>query len=108
MVEREEIMVVPAKKWKIVSDGTSHGTKIISPSGEVVGMVQKLSIVIECGEPFVKADMSVILPQLDVDVLDSSFSNNLADCDNCTPACINGLAAQERFAKYRAEGKKEG
>jgi hypothetical protein len=68
-------MVESAKKWKIVSDGTSHGIKIISPSGELVGMVQKLTIVIECGEPCVKADMSVILPQLDIEVPESSFSD---------------------------------
>lgn len=100
-------MVEPMKKWKIVSDGTSHGTKIISPSGEAVGLVQKLSIFIECGEPFVKADMSVILPQLDVEVLDSSFSNNLADCKNCDPCCDNGAEALKRFAERHAEGKKE-
>jgi hypothetical protein len=62
-------------------------------------MVQKLTIVIECGEPCVKADMSVIFPQLDIEVPESSFSDNLSDCTGCSPPCAKGVDLLKGFMK---------
>jgi len=75
------------KKWKIVSDGTANGTKVISPDGKVLGYVQKLEINAECGEAFLTAKVKFILPMLDIEVLESSFTDNRADCENCKAEC---------------------
>jgi len=67
-------MVEPMKKWKIVSDGTSHGTKIISPSGEALGMVQNMQLYFNCNEEFVKGVLTIILPTFEVEVEESCLA----------------------------------
>ena len=89
--------VTDERKLRIVSDGTTHGTKIIAPDGQVLGFAQELHIDAKCGEAFLTAQVKFIMPLLDIEVLESSFSDNRADCQNCNAECENrGMDYKER------------
>ena len=60
-----------ADKIRIVSDGTSMGTKILNPDGTPIGRVQEVRIHIEAGEPDVCAWIKIALPNLDIEVPES-------------------------------------
>lgn len=75
------------RKLRIVSDGTTNGTQILSPEGKLLGFAQELHIDAKCGEAFLTAQVKFIMPLLDIEVLESSFSDNRADCQNCNAGC---------------------
>jgi hypothetical protein len=65
--------MTPMKKFKVVSDGTIEGTKIYAPNGEVFGQVQKLVLTFDCNEKLVQAEASIVLPEIEVEILEESF-----------------------------------
>lgn len=54
------------KRWRIVSDGTALGTKIISPKGEALPWVQKVTWSLSVENPVAVAEFVVALPSVDV------------------------------------------
>lgn len=64
----------PAKKWKIVSDGTSLGTKVFSPDGAAVGRVQSLTLFFDCEDALVKGTMTVLMPEVEVEILEGCMA----------------------------------
>ena len=89
--------ITDERKLKIVSDGTTNGTKILAPDGKLLGFAQELHIHAKCGEAFLTAKVDFIMPLLDIEVLESSFSDNRADCQNCKAECENrGMDYKER------------
>jgi len=59
-----------AGKYKIVSNGTTHDTKIIDPEGNVVGMVSSLKLNLNANEKFISAEMGILDVELDIEVPD--------------------------------------
>lgn len=65
--------MTPTKKFKVVSAGTIEGTKIYAPNGEVFGCVKKLVLTFDCNEELVQAEASIVLPEIEVEILEDSF-----------------------------------
>ena len=59
---------VEVKSIRIVSDGTIHGTKVLDGHGNSLGLVQSMHIFGEAGEDFLRVDLRVVLPEVDVEI----------------------------------------
>lgn len=47
-------------KIKIISDGTAWGTKVLDSSGNLIGGITKLEMIIKEGEPLVLVKLEII------------------------------------------------
>lgn len=51
---------------KIISDGKTIGTKVLTDSGEAIKNVQSVNISIDVNEPFVRCTIEILMPQTDI------------------------------------------
>ena len=63
-----KIRVLP-NKYKIVSDGTVHGTTVTSPGGEKLGFIADVAVRLDCQHSFVNAQITLVNVDLDIALL---------------------------------------
>ena len=78
-------MSVPVKKVKLVSDGTTHGTKI-TYDGNPIGTVHRMRIDIDCENPLAYCRLEIIVPELEIEFNDEAVSFSSRSMKKC-PKC---------------------
>lgn len=59
-------------KYKIVSNGTVRGTKVYSPNGEFLGLINKMIIRADADDDLIFADITLTAVEIDMDLKDIS------------------------------------
>ena len=85
-------MSSPAKRVKIVSDGTACGT-VITYGGHPIGMVQKLRIDINTDDNLARCKMEIIVPEIEMELHDEGVSIGTRSFKKC-PKCGKWVAPE--------------
>lgn len=61
-------MPTPSSKYRVVSDGTTHGTYVIDPQGNRIGCLTGIKIAIDVTSPTPEVLLELRIPAVEVDV----------------------------------------